>query len=195
MRFTCSKRCSLPAGLLASDPVSALAAELGAAAGAELELERPAEAEHGDYATNVALRLTGAQRRPPREIAAEIAEAAAELDVVERAEVAGPGFVNLFLGDEWFASALAEILEDGDAYGSSGAGERERVQVEMVSANPTGPLTVASARNGAYGDGIARLFELAGHEAEREYYYNDSGAQMERFRASVEAVRRGEEPP
>ncbi len=71
----------------------------------------------------------------------------------------------------------------------------ERIQVEMVSANPTGPITVASARNGAYGDSVARLLELAGHEVEREYYYNDAGVQMERFRASVEAVRRGEEPP
>jgi arginyl-tRNA synthetase len=180
---------------LPADPVKSLAAELAAAAGAELELERPGEAEHGDYATNVALRLAGAQRKPPREIAAEIAEAAASLDVVERAEVAGPGFVNLFLRDEWFASALGEVLADGDAYGSGGADPPERVQVEMVSANPTGPVTVASARNGAYGDSVARLLELAGHEVEREYYYNDAGAQMEKFRASVEAVRRGEEPP
>src|ERR671930_461639 len=72
---------------------------------------------------------------------------------------------------------------------------RQRVQVEMVSANPTGPLTVASARNGAYGDSVARLLEFAGHQLEREYYYNDAGAQMERFRVSVEAVRRGEDPP
>ncbi|HEY3463005.1 MAG TPA: arginine--tRNA ligase [Gaiellaceae bacterium] len=178
-----------------ADPVTTLAAALAAAAGAELELERPGEPEHGDYATNVALRLAGARRQPPREIAAEIAEAAARLEAVDRAEVAGPGFVNLFLRDEWFASALGEILADGDAYGAAGSAARERVQVEMVSANPTGPVTVASARNGAYGDAIARLFELAGHEVEREYYYNDSGAQMERFRASVEAVRRGEEPP
>ncbi len=179
-----------------ADPVKSLAAALASAAGAELELERPGEAEHGDYATNVALQLAGARRRPPREIAAEIAATAADLDAVERAEVAGPGFVNLFLRDEWFASALGEILDDGDVYGSGGAAEKpERVQVEMVSANPTGPLTVASARNGAYGDGIARLFELGGHEVEREYYYNDAGAQVERFRASVEAVRRREEPP
>jgi arginyl-tRNA synthetase len=180
---------------LPADPVRTLAAALSAAAGAELELERPGEAEHGDYATNVALRLAGARRRPPREIAAEIAEVAAELEVVERAEVAGPGFVNLFLRDEWFASALTAILEDGEGYGGGSAPEPERVQVEMVSANPTGPLHVAHGRNGAYGDAVARLFELAGHAVEREYYYNDSGGQMDRFRASVDAVRRGEEPP
>jgi arginyl-tRNA synthetase len=180
---------------LPADPVRALAAALAGQAGAELELERPAEAEHGDYATNVALRLAGARRQPPREIAAEIAAAAGGLEAVERAEVAGPGFVNVFLRDTWFASALAEILEDAEAYGGSDAGECERVQVEMVSANPTGPIPVSSARNGAYGDSLARLFALAGHEVEREYYYNDSGAQMERFRSSVDAVRRGEEPP
>ncbi|MFL5942837.1 MAG: arginine--tRNA ligase [Gaiellaceae bacterium] len=164
-------------------------------AGAELELERPGEAEHGDYATNVALRLAGVRRRAPREIAAEIADAAASLDAVERAEVAGPGFVNLFLGDDWFAAGLGEILADGEAYGSGAAEQQERVQVEMVSANPTGPLHVAHGRNGAHGDAVARLFELAGHAVEREYYYNDAGGQMERFRASVDAVRRGEEPP
>jgi arginyl-tRNA synthetase len=180
---------------LPADPVQSLATALASAAGAELELERPAEAEHGDYATNVALQLAGARRRPPREIAAEIADGAGALDVVERAEIAGPGFVNVFLRDEWFASALADILEDGDAYGAGAPEHPERVQVEMVSANPTGPLHVAHGRNGAYGDAVARLFELAGHEVEREYYYNDAGAQMERFRASVEAVRRGEEPP
>ncbi|HEU5215543.1 MAG TPA: arginine--tRNA ligase, partial [Gaiellaceae bacterium] len=178
-----------------ADPVKSLAAALASAAGAELELERPGEAEHGDYATNVALRLAGARRQAPRDIAAEIAEKAAELPTVERAEVAGPGFVNLFLRDAWFASALAGILEDGSAFGGGGAEPRERVQVEMVSANPTGPLHVAHGRNGAHGDAVARLFELAGHEVEREYYYNDSGGQMDRFRASVDAVRRGEEPP
>jgi arginyl-tRNA synthetase len=180
---------------LPADPVQKLASALAEAAGSELELERPAEAEHGDYATNVALQLAGSRRRPPREIAAEIAVAAAELEAVERAEVAGPGFVNLFLRDDWFASALAEVLGDGDAFGSAAREPRQRVQVEMVSANPTGPLHVAHGRNGAYGDAVARLFALAGHEVEREYYYNDSGGQMDRFRASVDAVRRGEEPP
>jgi len=168
------------------DPVTALEAELAAAAGAELELERPAEAEHGDYATNVALRLAGARRRPPRELAEEIAAAAAKLDVVERAEVAGPGFVNVFLRDAWFVSALEAMLAANPAPKTG-----KRIQVEMVSANPTGPITVASARNGAYGDAVARLLEATGNEVEREYYYNDSGAQMERFRASVDAVRKG----
>jgi arginyl-tRNA synthetase len=182
---------------LPADPVRTLAAALAGVAGADLELERPGEPEHGDYATNAALQLAGVRRQPPLEIAAEIAEAAATLDEVDRAEVARPGFVNLFLRDEWFAGAVETMIASSGGPGRLGAApERpQRVQVEMVSANPTGPITVASARNGAYGDALARLFVLAGHEVEREYYYNDSGAQMERFRASVEAVRRGEEPP
>jgi arginyl-tRNA synthetase len=178
-----------------SEPVYAvdrLAGELARIAGAPVELERPAKAEHGDYATNVAMQLAPERRRAPRELAEELAARAVELPVVERAEVAGPGFLNLWLTDAWFAGALAEI----DAgYGAGTAERPERVQVEMVSANPTGPITVASARNGAYGDSVARLLEFAGHTVEREYYYNDAGAQMERFRASVEARRRGEEAP
>src|SRR4051794_28991981 len=141
------------------------------------------------------MRLAPSRRQAPREIAEELAAAALELPDVERAEVAGPGFLNLWLTPSWFGEALAEILEQGPAYGGGGVEPRERVQVEMVSANPTGPVTVASARNGAYGDSVARILEHVGHEVEREYYYNDSGAQMDRFRASVEAVRRGEEPP
>ena len=160
-----------------------------------MTLERPAEAEHGDYATNAALRLAGARRLPPRELAQELVSAALALPEVERAEVAGPGFVNLFLGDAWYGNAVRAILESGESFGGGSVQRRLRVQVEMVSANPTGPITVASARNGAYGDSVARLLELAGHEVEREYYYNDAGVQMDRFRASVDAVRRGEEPP
>jgi arginyl-tRNA synthetase len=135
------------------------------------------------------------QGRQPREVAQELAGRAAALPEVERSEVAGPGFVNMWLGREWYAEALAEILEAGSAYGGGQAEPRERIQVEMVSANPTGPIVVSAARNGAYGDSVARLLEFAGHEVEREYYYNDAGTQMERFRASVEAVREGREPP
>jgi arginyl-tRNA synthetase len=172
-----------------------LAAELSEAVGAPVELERPADAAHGDYATNAALRLAPERRRPPRELAEEIAAAARGLDSVASAEVAGPGFVNLRLVDGWFDEALAEVAAAGRDYGGGWAEPRERVQVEMVSANPTGPVVVASARNGAYGDSVARLLEFAGHGVEREYYYNDSGRQMELFRASVEAARRGEPIP
>jgi arginyl-tRNA synthetase len=176
---------------LSTDPVSALAARLGPG----VELERPSDPDHGDYATNAALRLAGARRQAPRELAAELVQIAQELPEVDRAEIAGPGFVNLFLVDGWFAGALAAILDAGDAFGAGWPERRERVQVEMVSANPTGPLHVAHARNGAYGDSVARLLAFAGHDVSREYYYNDAGGQMDRFRASVEAVRSGEEPP
>jgi len=169
--------------------------DLATIAGGPVELERPGDAEHGDYATNAALRLAPGRKRAPRELAAEIAEATVRQGLAERAEPAGPGFVNLWLPDAWIAQALDEILEAGTDYGAGSAAEPQRIQVEMVSANPTGPVTVASARNGAYGDSVARLLAFAGHAVEREYYYNDAGAQMDRFRASVDAVRRGEEPP
>jgi arginyl-tRNA synthetase len=171
-----------------------LEAELAGRVGAPVVLERPSKPEHGDYATNVALRLAGERRRRPRELADEIAGDAAALPSVDRVEVAGPGFVNLWLAPSWYGDALAEILEAGPSYGGAAA-PRERVQVELVSANPTGPIVVSTARNGAYGDAVARLLEFAGHSVEREYYYNDAGTQVERFRASVEAVRRGEDPP
>jgi arginyl-tRNA synthetase len=177
------------------DAVARLGARLSELAGAPVELERPNDPEHGDYATNVAMQLAPVQRRSPRELGEELAAKAAELEEVERGEVAGPGFVNLWLAPAWFAEALGEILESGGEFGGGSAERRQKVQVEMVSANPTGPITVASARNGAIGDSVARLLEFAGHEVEREYYYNDAGAQMEKFRASVEAVRRGDEPP
>jgi arginyl-tRNA synthetase len=164
-------------------------------AGTEVELERPSDSAHGEYATNVALRLAGQRRRPPRELADELAAGAAGLAEVERAEVAGPGFVNLWLTREWYGEALGEMLGAGTSFGAGRPDARQRVQVEMVSANPTGPIPVSAGRNAAYGDAVARLLNLAGHEVEREYYYNDAGLQIERFRASVEARRRGEEPP
>jgi arginyl-tRNA synthetase len=161
--------------------------------GADVELERPKDASHGDFATNVAMRSAKSIGRPPRELAAELAEQIAALDDVESTEVAGPGFINLRLGDSFFIGALGEV---GDGYGGGwAAAASETVQVEMVSANPTGPLLVSHARNGAYGDSVARLLAFGGHAVEREYYYNDAGAQVDRFRASVEALRRGEPVP
>jgi arginyl-tRNA synthetase len=177
---------------LASSAVDRLAAAIGELAGAEVELERPPERQPGDYATNVALRTAKGAGRPPRELAEELAKKAEALPEVKSAEVAGPGFVNLHVSDDFLAATLAEIDE---GYGGGSAAPRERIQVEMVSANPTGPITVASARNGGYGDAVARLLEFAGHDVSREYYWNDAGRQIDLFRASVEAARRGEEPP
>jgi arginyl-tRNA synthetase len=177
---------------LRDNAIARLAASVAEVVGAEVTLERPSDQAHGDYATNVALRLAGGQRRPPRELAEELAAKVVELDYVERAEVAGPGFLNLFVSDAFLVQALDEI---GEGYGAGSAQKPERVNVEMVSANPTGPIPVSAARNGAYGDSVARLLEFAGHDVVREFYYNDTGGQMDRFRESVEAVRRGEEPP
>jgi arginyl-tRNA synthetase len=169
-----------------------LEAALTGLAGAEVKLERPKDPAHGDYATNVALQVARGLGRPPRDLAEDLAARALELVEIDRAEVAGPGFLNLWVSDDFLGELLAEI---GPTYGEGSAEAPERIQVEMVSANPTGPLTVASARNAAYGDSVARLLEFAGHEVSREYYWNDAGAQMERFRDSVEAVREGREPP
>jgi arginyl-tRNA synthetase len=151
--------------------VERLAGALAGLAGAAVTLERPSDAAHGDYATNVALRLAPARKQAPRELAQELADRVKAWPDVERAEVAGPGFLNLFLTREWFGEALADVLDRGADFGAGAAAEqRERIQVELVSANPTGPLTVGSARNGAYGDSVARLLEFAGHHVEREYY-------------------------
>ena len=175
-----------------ADAVQRLAARLSELADAPVELERPQDPSHGDFATNVALQSASRHKRNPREFAAELAERSAGLDEVERTEVAGPGFVNLWVTTKWLGEALAEI---GPDYGGGTAAERQKIQVELISANPAGPLTVGSARNGAYGDSVARLLEHAGHDVEREYYFNDVGRQIDLFRGSVEARRRGEEPP
>jgi arginyl-tRNA synthetase len=177
---------------LPANAVERIAAAVGELAGHEVVLERPRDAAHGDYATNVALQTARPAGRSPRDVAEELAAKVVALPEVESAEVAGPGFLNLRVTDAFLGRALGEI---DSGYGGGSAEAPERIQVEMVSANPTGPITVASARNGALGDSVSRLLEFAGHTVEREYYYNDAGAQMERFRLSVEAVRRGEKPP
>jgi arginyl-tRNA synthetase len=141
--------------------------------------------------------LAPALKAPPREIAERLGEALSRRlgDRVERVEVAGPGFLNVFLADAWYTAAAAHVLAAGDAWGAGTAGERERVLIEFVSANPTGPLTAASGRHAAYGDALARLLELAGHEVSREYYFNDAGAQLIRLGESIRARARGERPP
>jgi arginyl-tRNA synthetase len=172
--------------------VTRLEARLSELAGGPVQLERPADAAHGDYATNVALRTAPQHKRPPRELAAELAERASTLDEIERAEVAGPGFLNLWVTSAWLAEALREV---GPDYGSRSQEPAQKIQVELISANPAGPLTVGSARNGAYGDSVARVLAYAGNNVEREYYFNDAGRQVDLFRASVAARRRGEDLP
>src|SRR5205807_1209917 len=114
---------------------------------------------------------------------------------LDRVEVAGPGFLNLWLGDEWFRGALRSILDAGDGFGGGSAAVRERVDVEFVSANPTGPMHVGHARNAAYGDALARLLEFAGHDVVREFYANDYGTQVRKFAESIRARARGEAVP
>jgi arginyl-tRNA synthetase len=162
-------------------------------------LERPPRAEFGDFSTNVAMLLAPALKAPPREIAAAVGDRlgtglGSEL---ERAEVAGPGFLNLFLADAWFRHALEGLRAQGDAFGAGVVppAERERVLVEFVSANPTGPLNAAGGRHAAYGDSLARVLALGGHQVEREYYVNDHGSQIELFGQSIAARMRGEPVP
>ena len=188
-----------------SDPLKELRATIDGAIealgdGAPSEapgLERPPRAEMGDYSTNAAMLLAPARGSRPRDVAEELSGPLAERlgDRVSRVEVAGPGFLNLHLTDRWHREATARILEAGDAYGTTAADRTERVLVEFVSANPTGPLTVAGGRGAAFGDSLARLLEASGHTIEREYLLNDAGSQIERFAASIAARMRGEEPP
>ena len=167
----------------------------GAAAADRLSLERPKKAGFGDYSTNAAMLLAPALGEPPRAVAERLGAALQQKlgGRVEKVEVAGPGFLNLFLTDSWYEAAVGEVLAAGDAFGAGS--QYERIQVEFVSANPTGPLTAASGRHAAFGDALARILELAGNTVEREYYFNDSGGQVQRLGRSILARARGEEPP
>jgi arginyl-tRNA synthetase len=186
------------------DPLAALRASvldaaegLDGAAGGRATLERPPKPELGDYSTNAAMLLAPTLRSPPREVAERLRdELASRLGAsAERIEVAGPGFVNVFLSDRWHREATAGLLAAGDRFAADRPERPLRVLVEFVSANPTGPATAASGRGGAFGDSVARLLELAGHEVEREYYLNDAGSQVRLFAESIAARMRGDEPP
>ncbi len=150
------------------------------------DITSPRQKGHGDFATNLALVLASRSGLDPREAAAALVAALPRADFVEKAEVAGPGFINFLVTDDWLHDVVREIARAGSGYGRT---ERwlGRAQVEFVSANPTGPLTIGHARNAAIGDALARLLAFAGWTVEREYYFNDAGGQMDRFGASVEA--------
>src|SRR5581483_8607168 len=140
-------------------------------------LERPPKPELGDYSTNAAMLLAPGRGEPARDIAELLREELGSRlgPSVDRVEVAGPGFVNVFLADRWHRRSIASLLAAGDAFGPSRPDRPERVLIEFVSANPTGPLTVAAGRGAAYGDSLARLLELCGSHVEREYLLNDTG--------------------
>jgi arginyl-tRNA synthetase len=180
--------------------VEAAAGELrngGGTAVVRPTLERPKKAGFGDYSTNAAMLLAPALGEPPRAIAERLGEALRDrlAERVERVEVAGPGFLNLFLADAWYLHAVDAVLAAGDAYGAADPPGGERIQIEFVSANPTGPLTAASGRHAAFGDALARILERAGNAVDREYYFNDAGGQIQRLGASIKARARGEAPP
>jgi arginyl-tRNA synthetase len=186
-----------------TDPISALRAAIvdaatalaGSAPATEPKLERPPRPDFGDYSTNAAMLLAPALGEPPRAIAERLGSALTGTlgGDVERVDVAGPGFLNLFMSDDWYRRSLQQMT--GERWGAGRAQPAERVLVEFVSANPTGPITVASGRHAAFGDSLARLLEFAGHAVTREYYVNDTGSQVLRFGESIRARARGEEPP
>ena len=161
----------------------------------EVVIERPRVREHGDYATPVALGLAKSAGRPPREIADLVATRLAEVAGIESAEVAGPGFVNLRVAAAALGEVAADIVSRGADYGAGTSLNGTRVNVEFISANPTGPLHLGHTRWAAVGDAIGRVLEAAGADVTREFYINDRGVQMDRFAASVMAVAQGRPVP
>lgn len=181
------------------EAVLALAGEYVGSAGQQqaITLERPPRADFGDYSTNAALLLAPAAGAQPRELAQQLGDSLAERlgEQLERFEVAGPGFLNLFLSDAWHRAALEGLLAAGESFGREGAAVGERIIVEFVSANPTGPMHVGHARNAAYGDALARVLAFHGHRVEREFYVNDAGSQVLKLGESIGALARGEQVP
>ena len=170
--------------------------ELGLAAPDEIHLEQPARREHGDFSSNVAMKLAKAAGRPPRELAQDLVDrinASPPAHVVS-AEVAGPGFVNFRLDDGWLHDMIPTVLDAGSDFGRSSLGQGRKVMVEFVSSNPTGPVHAGHARGATYGDSLARLLSFTGHDVEREFYINDRGVQMQTFAASLQARKDGLEP-
>lgn len=151
-------------------------------------IEIPADTKNGDFATNAAMVSSRAFHMPPRKIAEEIVSGVIlEGTYFSHAEIAGPGFINFFLGQGWFADVVRSVAERGDRYGRTDFGQGRRILVEFVSANPTGPMHIGNARGGALGDGIASVLDWAGYRVEREFYVNDAGNQINKFALSLEA--------
>ena len=161
----------------------------------EVKIERPRQREHGDYATNVALQLAKPAKRPPREIAQVIAKRLEDIPGVARVDIAGPGFLNITLDSATAGELARTIVDAGPAYGRNDAVAGERINLEFVSANPTGPIHMGGVRWAAVGDSLARVLAASGADVSREYYFNDHGAQIDRFARSLLARAKGEPTP
>ena len=158
-------------------------------------VERPKVREHGDYATNIALQLAKRAGAPPRELAATLQERLATVDGIASVDIAGPGFLNIRVEAGAQGVLARSIVDAGDAYGRNDVGAGHRINLEFVSANPTGPVTLASTRWAAVGDALGRVLEATGAEVTREYYFNDAGAQIDRFGGSLLAAAQGKPTP
>jgi arginyl-tRNA synthetase len=184
---------------IVADALSALVDDgvlaLGEAGPPRVRVERPKMREHGDYSTNVALQLAKQVGRPPRELAALLAERVAAAPGVASVDVAGPGFLNVRVAAAAQGVVAGSVLAAGDAYGSSDALAGQRINLEFISANPTGPLHLGHTRWAALGDAIGRVLSAAGADVTREFYINDRGAQMDKFGASLEASAAGRPVP
>ncbi|WP_010630120.1 arginine--tRNA ligase [Halomonas sp. KM-1] len=159
-----------------------------------LKVDPTKDKAHGDYATNLALMLAKPAGKKPRELAEALIAALPQSDAVEKVEIAGPGFINFFTATDAAAQIVRQVLDAGDTFGRSLAGRGHKVQVEFVSANPTGPLHVGHGRGAAIGDCISRLLEATGYDVTREFYYNDAGAQIANLALSVQARTKGLTP-
>jgi arginyl-tRNA synthetase len=161
----------------------------------ELKVERPKNPEHGDYATNVAMQLGKRSGMPPRQFAELLADRLSDDPAIAAVEVAGPGFINIRVAAEAQGQVASAILEAGSAYGAGDSLKGRKINLEFVSANPTGPIHLGGTRWAAAGDSLARIFAAQGADVTREYYFNDHGAQIDRFARSLLAAARGAEPP
>jgi len=160
----------------------------------QVQIDRTRDKSHGDMASNIALTLAKAAKKPPRDLAQMICEALPQADLVTRTEIAGPGFINFFLSQQSNQAVIRRILEEREAFGKNDAGEGRKVQVEFVSANPTGPLHVGHGRGAAVGDSLCRLLAATGWDVSSEFYYNDAGAQIQNLALSVQARCKGLQP-
>lgn len=151
-------------------------------------LEKPKEKAHGDFASNIAMQLARIAKKAPRQIAEEVVAALDNTKAsIEKVEIAGPGFINFFMKNDYLGELVSTILQAGDDYGKTNAGQGEKVQVEFVSVNPTGDLHLGHARGAAFGDVLCNVFTASGFDVEREYYINDAGNQIDKLALSIEA--------